>query len=607
MSYTPPAGDAANFSWGGLSAYTAPAGDAADFSFEQGSASVSAWGSALGPLGAALALARVVSASRASAPSPLGSPEALARQAPFGFFSMGTPLGAGSIFAGEESEPSSFTPTGFSLTRRPQKAGAVTVIYDGTGYFSTTNGTAWTALPATILGQSYASVWSDGNGFLAYLNDNTVARSDDALASWAVVGTLPSTAFLDNYPEPVGAGGKSLIYATTDGQVRALESLDGGATWEQKFGGNYYFYDMPPVAAGGLFWFCRWLSSASLRYAAGETTGTSTVPWVDGDGPGYLLEHKGDLYVMGGEATVYRSTDGGLTFPVLTSEIDAADSWYEGASSNGELVFFGGENSLIFSATDGLTWESVDLSGIIPEGGWLYTLPHFITPTTLLLFDLYGGESYLMEVEGVGEAEPVESLASAPSVLGWPRGVVFHDFTANLGDAVQGYEMGLETAQGLISVPISSWQATLQTRVSNYVQCVVPAAQNWAEAIQAATAFVILRTATLPTGEKLVYEMARAPVGEARFDWGPGRYTATVSGYSQGFAVDEEGELTATRTLTGIRSVSFGNGGRRIRCSIDWLLRPGQMANADGMTFTVSYMNFYVSGNDAYMDAGERV
>lgn len=33
MSYTPPAGDAANFSWVGVAAYTPPAGDAANFSW----------------------------------------------------------------------------------------------------------------------------------------------------------------------------------------------------------------------------------------------------------------------------------------------------------------------------------------------------------------------------------------------------------------------------------------------------------------------------------------------------------------------------------------------------------------------------------------------
>lgn len=40
MSYTPPAGDAANFSWVGVEPYTPPAGDAADFSWVEAPAGV---------------------------------------------------------------------------------------------------------------------------------------------------------------------------------------------------------------------------------------------------------------------------------------------------------------------------------------------------------------------------------------------------------------------------------------------------------------------------------------------------------------------------------------------------------------------------------------
>jgi hypothetical protein len=42
MSYTPPAGDAANFSWAGQSPYTPPAGNAANFAWP-GSAVLSYW------------------------------------------------------------------------------------------------------------------------------------------------------------------------------------------------------------------------------------------------------------------------------------------------------------------------------------------------------------------------------------------------------------------------------------------------------------------------------------------------------------------------------------------------------------------------------------
>ena len=45
MSYTPPAGDAAHFSWVGVATYTAPASYAADISWAQGSGYGSGWGS----------------------------------------------------------------------------------------------------------------------------------------------------------------------------------------------------------------------------------------------------------------------------------------------------------------------------------------------------------------------------------------------------------------------------------------------------------------------------------------------------------------------------------------------------------------------------------
>lgn len=195
---------------------------------------------------------------------------------------------------------------------------------------------------------------------------------------------------------------------------------------------------------------------------------------------------------------------------------------------------------------------------------------------------------------------------SAPAILGACRVLTLHDFTGQVGDVVTRYVMDLVTPTGTVRVPISSWQATLQTGRSNYVQCVVPAVLTWVTAINAATEFVISRTATLPDDTVIEYEMARAPVGEARFDRGAGRYTCTLSGYSTGFAVDEEPDPSTDRVLAKVRSVSTGSGGLRVRCAVDWLLRPGQRAIVDGSPFTVAYINYYVNNGDAYMDVGER-
>jgi hypothetical protein len=202
---------------------------------------------------------------------------------------------------------------------------------------------------------------------------------------------------------------------------------------------------------------------------------------------------------------------------------------------------------------------------------------------------------------------PTTGTLTAPAILGECRVLVLHDFTGQLGDTLTRYVMDLVTPSGLVRVPISSWQATLQQGRANYVQCVVPAVSAWVATIGAATEFVLTRQAVLPDGSMFEYEMARAPVGEARFDRGPTNYTCTLSGYSPGFAVDEEPSGAAARVLTYVRSISSGSGGRRVRCAIDWLLRPGQLASFEGSDFTAAYINYYVQGRDAYMDVGERV
>lgn len=202
---------------------------------------------------------------------------------------------------------------------------------------------------------------------------------------------------------------------------------------------------------------------------------------------------------------------------------------------------------------------------------------------------------------------PVVALCAAASPLGAALAKAFHDFSALLGDTVTRYVMDLTTPDGAVRVPISSWQATLQTGASNYVQCVVPAVADWTAAINAATAFTITRTAE-PAGLPVIeYEMASAPLETISIAQGPTNYTATLSGYSPAFAVDEAPPAATDRTLIAVRSVTTTSGKMRARCAIDWTLRPAQRAYLpDGASFIVSYINFYQpQGNDSYMDVGE--
>lgn len=202
---------------------------------------------------------------------------------------------------------------------------------------------------------------------------------------------------------------------------------------------------------------------------------------------------------------------------------------------------------------------------------------------------------------------PLACWSAAPSPLGAPTATAYHDFTGQLGDVITRYTMDLITPTGTVRVPVSSWQATLQTGSSNYVQCVIPACTVWVGAILAATEFVISRRATLPNGAAIEMEMARAPADQAQFDQGPQRHTCTLSGYSDAFAEDLDPPATYDRTLAGVRSISTGEGNLRVRCAIDWLLRPGHRAYVNGTPFVVGYINCYApSGFDAYMDAGSR-
>mgnify|MGYP003604705173 CR=1 FL=1 len=197
---------------------------------------------------------------------------------------------------------------------------------------------------------------------------------------------------------------------------------------------------------------------------------------------------------------------------------------------------------------------------------------------------------------------PVYGTAYTPGPLSPPQAKAWHDFTGQIGDTVTRYVMDLITPSGTVRVPISSWQATLRTGASSYVQCVIPAAQPWGATINAATSFRIYRRAVTTGGQVIEYMMAEAPADTPQFDRGPTNHTCTLSGYAPGFAGQDVSPGT-DRTLTGIRSISSG-ASYRVRCAVDWLLRPGQRGVVDGVPFVVEWINYYVNTNDAYMEVG---
>jgi hypothetical protein len=201
------------------------------------------------------------------------------------------------------------------------------------------------------------------------------------------------------------------------------------------------------------------------------------------------------------------------------------------------------------------------------------------------------------------------AVVQLPGILAAEQVIGAHDFTP-LMDADQpiNYVVDLVTPDGLVRVPVSSWQATLNAGRVGYGQAVIPAAEPYVDDINAATEFVVYRRGTTLAGESIEQEMTRTPAEFVTLSTGPNNYTATIYGYPPEWDPVEDPPTVYDRTLHGVRSMTTYSSGTRVRCAIDWLLRPGQRAYAGETELIVGYINFYVpAGADEYMDVGERV
>lgn len=206
---------------------------------------------------------------------------------------------------------------------------------------------------------------------------------------------------------------------------------------------------------------------------------------------------------------------------------------------------------------------------------------------------------------------PIEALISVPGPLSAPRALSIVDWTKTVPRTAQIYYYA-RLRSGFISLdlPISSWQATLQSGRSSYLQCVVPAAAVYIDQITAISnnaQLAIIRGALFSDGERRELEMATVPLQDLPYQRGSQRETITLSGYGQiAFDVLGIGDNPGlTRNLSGIQTIST-QGGTRVRASVDWMLRPGRVAVADGIEFVVSYINYYVNRNQEIMEVGER-
>ena len=196
-------------------------------------------------------------------------------------------------------------------------------------------------------------------------------------------------------------------------------------------------------------------------------------------------------------------------------------------------------------------------------------------------------------------------LNSGP--LNSPAGEPFVDWAADLDPLTTQNYYALDIDDGVldaIRIPISSWQATLQLDRASFVQAVIPAALDYLSGINARSAtgaIIISKGVRYEDGTTQESEIARVPLTTTRYQRGPNRATITVSGYGS-----TPVPAVNVRTLRDVRSVTTDSG-FRVRCSIDWFLKPGHTAIVGADLFTVSYINYYANDSDEFMDVGERV
>ena len=194
-----------------------------------------------------------------------------------------------------------------------------------------------------------------------------------------------------------------------------------------------------------------------------------------------------------------------------------------------------------------------------------------------------------------------------PLPLAGDEGGEFVDWSLLIDPITSQTYYAMEISDGVldtIRIPISSWQATVQTDRASFAQAVIPAAIQWVDAVNDRSdgQFIIYRGVRYSDGTAQESELARSPLQTIRFDRGPTNATMTISGY----ATLPASSSVLTRTLQNVRSVSIGSG-IRVRCDVDFFLRPGHTAIANGSEFTVAYINYYANSSDEYMDVGERL
>lgn len=393
--------------------------------------------------------------------------------------------------------------------------------------------------------------------------------------------------------------------------------------WRATTAGTVYIFGTEDVF-GGQGGMSLYLDAGYLRFrastAAGSTSVALTPKWISNllisastwhyvevtrsSGSWYLFL-DGVLGWTGAESGVCGQGNTNLRFGGLPN--NSQISFEQGYIDDMRITNGAARNTSSYTPPT----EAHPTAGFFGESAWI-SIPSPVGLPAVVAFPAQDADSRIAIPGPVGapsitlDAEFFEASASIPSPVGIPAGIVLVEFQGLITDPTARYVMRV-TGTPALEIPISSWQATVQSDRQSFLQCVIPAANDWAvelAARQAAEQMVVYKQTTID-GVTVETEMARASIDQMSTDYGASRYTITLRGYTSAF----DGPVSPSPvTLVNPRAVSqSASGSTRVRADIDWNLRPGRTAVYDGLSFTVDYINYFVpSAGDAYMDAGSR-
>lgn len=357
-----------------------------------------------------------------------------------------------------------------------------------------------------------------------------------------------------------------------------LQSLDGKYRVKD---GVCIIYVEHRVYTGGttcLSYFALRIEQGKIELVAQAPTGTSIpVTLVELDpSTGNYLQHSAE-YTSTGPETLFWTVE---LVQMVSEGTLRAPSVLGVPTLQGPLPLFGDLRAWLPQPT---------AQGTVPQAG------HFVVP--------------LPSPQFIGSLTPA-GRALAPFVCSTPTLAGIHDFTTQIPEgSVVRHFCDFSGGATTLRLPISSWSATIQQTLKQYLQVAIPNVGAWVEELaerrSLGAEFWVLRAVTLPDGRHIEQELARAPMSTLRFDQGPLRFTGSVSGYADPVesAVFPEGY---TRTLRGVSLLSLTDATVRVRSAIDWLLRPGHTVIAAGYEFGAAYIIFTVTESQDYMDVGSR-